>query len=167
MKNEIGDSAISNLLISQNPSTLITIRPATQADQATIKALIKEVGINPLGLKWQRFLVAQDEAGRFIGCGQVKPHRDGSLELASIAVKREGRKQGVAAQIIETLQKEYGRPLWLTCVSDLVPFYEQFGFVEVAELKEMPAYFRRAKRFFKLYMVLTRGNFKLAVMVWQ
>jgi N-acetylglutamate synthase-like GNAT family acetyltransferase len=145
---------------------LITIRSATQSDQADIKALVKEVGINPLGLKWQRFLVAEDETGRFIGCGQVKPHRDGSLELASIAVKKEGRKQGVARQIIQSLQKEYGRPLWLTCVSNLVPFYEQFGFIEVDQLKEMPAYFRRAKRFFKLYRVITRGNFKLAVMVW-
>jgi len=144
-----------------------TIRPATQSDQAAIKALIKEVGITPMGIKWPRFVVAEDATGLFIGCGQVKSHRDGSLELASIAVVPARRKKGVAREIIEWLQHAYGRPLWLTCISKLTPFYAQFGFVEVSELKEMPPYYRRAVRFFKLYMAISRGNLKLAVMVWQ
>jgi len=143
------------------------IRAARQADQTAIKTLIKEVDINPMGIKWQRFVVAEDEEGVFIGCGQVKPHRDGSMELASIAVSQAWRYQGVARQIIERLQADYGRPLWLTCISILTPFYAQFGFIEIDNLNEMPTYFRRAKRFFKLYMILTRGEFKLAVMVWQ
>lgn len=146
---------------------MLTLRPAIKSDQPAIKALIKEVGINPLGIKWLRFIVATDENGEFIGCGQVKPHKDGSLELASIAVKRAYRKQGAARAIIEELQKVHGRPLWLTCISQLVPFYEPFGFVEIADLSEMPPFFRRAKRFFKLYIAITRKNLKLAVMVWQ
>lgn len=144
-----------------------TIRPATQSDQAAIKALIKEVGINPMGISWRRFVVAEDMSGVFVGCGQVKPHRDDSLELASIAVVPAWRKKGVAGQIIHWLQNEHGRPLWLTCISKLTPFYTRFGFVEVSDLKEMPPYYRRAVRFFKLYMAISRGKLKLAVMVWQ
>ncbi|MCL4267810.1 MAG: GNAT family N-acetyltransferase [Anaerolineae bacterium] len=143
-----------------------TLRPATQADQKAIKALIREVGINPMGLDWRRFVVAVDEAGQLIGCGQVKPHRDGTRELASIAVRKGWRRQGVARAIIERLQEEHGRPLWLTCVDRLVPFYEPFGFVEVADLDQMTAYYRRAKRFMKLFQLLSRQPYYLAVMVW-
>jgi N-acetylglutamate synthase-like GNAT family acetyltransferase len=145
---------------------MFTLRPATPSDQAAIKALIREVGINPMGLDWQRFVVAVDEDGQFIGCGQVKPHRDGTRELASIAVRKGWRRQGVARAIIERLQGDYGRPLWLTCVNRLIPFYEPFGFVEVTDLSQMTAYYRRAKRFMKLVQLLSRHHYYLAVMVW-
>ena len=56
----------------------ITYRPAQASDEAAIKALIRTVNINPMGLKWQRFLVALDKNGQLIGCGQIKSHRDGS-----------------------------------------------------------------------------------------
>lgn len=145
---------------------MVKLRAATQDDQAAIKSLIREVGINPMALDWRRFVVAEDESGQFIGCGQVKPHRDGSRELASIAVKKGWRRQGVARAIIERLQAEYGRPLWLTCVNYLVPFYEPFGFMEVTDLDQMTAYYRRAKRFMKLVQLLSRQRYYLAVMVW-
>lgn len=145
---------------------MFILRPATQADQKAIKALIREAGINPMGLDWRRFLVAEDETGQFIGCGQVKPHGDGTRELASIAVKKGWRRQGVARAIIERLQAKHGRPLWLTCVNHLIPFYEPFGFVEVTDLDQMTAYYRRAKRFMKLVQLLSRQRYYLAVMVW-
>lgn len=143
------------------------LRPATAVDQPAIKALIREVGINPMGLDWRRFLVAVDEDGRFIGCGQVKPHKDGTRELASIAVVREWRRQGVAGDIIERLKEEHGRPLWLTCRSKLVPFYQPFGFVEITDLNQMSSYYRRAKRFVNLLVALTRSKMYMAVMLWS
>ncbi|NJN54715.1 MAG: GNAT family N-acetyltransferase [Anaerolineae bacterium] len=146
---------------------MYSLRPATQTDQSAIKALIREVGINPMALDWRRFVVAVDEAGQFIGCGQVKPHKDGTQELASIAVKREWRRQGVAGAIIEHLKVEHGRPLWLTCVNTLVPFYEPFGFVEISDVRQMSSYYRRAKRFVGLLQFLTRQNYYLAVMLWE
>lgn len=149
-----------------HPQPMYTLRPATKADQPAIKALIRAAGINPLGLGWPRFVVAIDGQGQIIGCGQVKPHRDGSRELASIAVTRQWRRQGVAREIITWLQREHGRPLWLTCMDRLVPFYEPFGFVEVSDLYQMPSYYRRAKRFMRLFLALTRSQGELAVMVW-
>jgi N-acetylglutamate synthase-like GNAT family acetyltransferase len=144
-----------------------SLRLATAADQQPIKQLIREVGNNFLGLDWRRFVVAVDEAGQFIGCGQVKPHRDGTQELASIAVKREWRRQRVATTIIEQLQGEYGRPLWLTCRHKLVPFYEPFGFVEINDPRQMPPYFRRAWRFMRLFQRLSRSQSYIAVMLWD
>ena len=42
-------------------------------------------GLNPFSLGWPRFLVAED-GGRVVGVAQIKPHGDGSRELASLAV---------------------------------------------------------------------------------
>lgn len=142
-----------------------TIRPAIQTDQAAINALIRQVGINPLGIKWQRFLVAIHEVDGLIGCGQIKPHRDGSFELASIAVQKAWRKQGVARAIISELQRVHGHPLWLMCRSELRIFYETCGYVEINDPKKMPPYFRRIKRFANFFGKLARRDFPLSVMV--
>lgn len=144
-----------------------SIHPATKVHHPAIKALINEAGINPMGLKWERFLVALDNDGALIGCGQVKPHGDGSRELASIAVAREWRNQGVARAIIKALTEQHPLPLWLTCMSRLVPFYEPLGFVEMADRKQMPPYFRRAVQFFPVYARLMSVQGYLAVMVQE
>jgi N-acetylglutamate synthase-like GNAT family acetyltransferase len=86
-------------------------QPATQAHQPTIKALIGQARLNPLGVNWRRFVVAVDESGTIIGCGQLKPHRDGSLGLASIVVAPIWRGQGVARAVIEHLLVDNPRSL--------------------------------------------------------
>ena len=95
--------------------TLFTLRHATQADFPAIRDLIDAVGINPMGLDWRRFIIAVDVDDRLVGCGQVKPHQDGSLEMASIAVQSEWRKKGVARVIILQLLETHLRPLNLVC----------------------------------------------------
>jgi N-acetylglutamate synthase-like GNAT family acetyltransferase len=146
---------------------MYTIRPALEQDQAAIRSLIRKVGINPLGIRWQRFLIAVNGADALIGCGQVKTHGDGSLELASIAVKEAWREQGVGAAIIRDLQAAHRSTLWLTCRTELKPFYEASGFTEIPDLDRMPPYFRRVKRFAKLYKTLTRKKIGLAVMAYD
>jgi N-acetylglutamate synthase-like GNAT family acetyltransferase len=142
-------------------------RPAQASDAAAIKALIKAVHINPTGLKWQHFIVAVAADDTLIGCGQIKQHRDGSRELASVAVQKGWRRQGVAAVIIQQLLAREQQPIWLTCMSQLVPFYQQFGFVEVENGRLMPRYFRYARRFFKLYQQFKQIPGYLGVMVWR
>ena len=139
------------------------IQAATSAQQNVIKALIRAARINPLGLDWQRFVVALDGNSVVIGCGQIKPHRDDSWELASIVVTPDWRGQGVARTIIEHLLDGSPHCLWLTCVTPLVPFYARFGFHEVTELAEMPPYFRRVSRLFRLLARLSPAN-RLSVM---
>ena len=123
--------------------TFFTLRPATKVDFPAIRRLIHAVGINPMALDWRRFTIAVDADDRLVGCGQVKPHKDGSLELASIAVLPEWRKQGVARAIILHLLETYPRPLYLTCRGRLGPFYEKFGFQEMTAPADLPPYFRR------------------------
>lgn len=142
-----------------------TIRPAARSDERGIKALIRSAKINPLGLDWRRFVVAVDTSSALIGCGQVKPHRDSSRELASIAVKKKWRRRGVARAMIEQLIADNPGPLWLTCASRLAPLYARFGFRQVTAAEHMPPYFRRASRLFNLYLRLLRKKGRLAVMV--
>jgi N-acetylglutamate synthase-like GNAT family acetyltransferase len=121
---------------------LFELRPATAADFPAIRALIHQVGINPTGLGWPRFVVAVEESGCVLGCGQVKLHRDGSRDLASIAVAPEWRDRHVARTIIEYLLDKHPRPLYLTCRASLGAFYARFGF-RALTASEMPSYFRR------------------------
>ncbi len=133
--------------ISQSPE--YTLRPASYTDATAIRRIISAVHINPTGLDWRRFILATSQQDEVIGCGQVKPHRDGSLELASIAVISPWRNKGVARAIIEHLLVQHPGRLYLTCRSRLGPMYEKFGFAAIP-LAEMPQYFQRLSRLVKL-----------------
>lgn len=139
------------------------LQTATSNQKNEIKALIRAAQINPLGLDWRRFIVALDENGRVIGCGQLKPHKGGAWELASIAIEPDWRGQGVARAVIEYLLNDSPRPLWLTCVTPLVPFYTRFGFDAVIDPAQMPPYFRRVSRLFRLIQFVSSAN-SLSVM---
>jgi len=140
-----------------------SLRPAGETDAAPIRDLIHLVGINPTGLDWKRFIVAVTPEGQVIGCGQLKPHGADVLELASIAVFPDYRKQGIASAIIEHLLAKSPRPLYLTCVSTMGPFYEQFGFYTLGQ-DEMPRYFLRLTKLAGLAFALSRQGKTLLVM---
>lgn len=139
------------------------IRPALPADQAVILQIVYRAGINPLGLAWQRFVVAE-QAGRVIGVAQIKPHRDGSHELASLAVIPAWQNRGVGSALIRTLQEQSTTPLFLICAAWLQPYYDQFGFVTLT-LADMPPYFKRIARLMNLFT--TPSTRRLAVMRWD
>lgn len=124
---------------------MYTLRPATEEDASTIRRLVRIGQINPTGLQWKRFIVAETPEGEVIGCGQVKPHGDGSQELASLVVQPDWRGQGVARAIIEHFIAAQAGDLYLMCREKLGPMYEKFGFHTVP-LDEMPRYFQRILR---------------------
>jgi N-acetylglutamate synthase-like GNAT family acetyltransferase len=132
-------------VISEHAISMFTIRQAGSDDYLAIRALIRSTGINPTGLDWHRFIIATDISGELVGCGQVKVHRDGSKELASIAVQPEWRGNGVAREIIDHLIMDHPGTLYLTCRASLGAFYEKFGFRNI-DGSDMPPYFRRIHR---------------------
>lgn len=137
---------------------MFKLRPATEEDAAVIRQLVHIGKINPTGLKWQRFMVAMSDQGQVIGCGQVKPHGDGSDELASIVVHPDWRGQGVARAIIEHFLAKYKGDLYLMCRSSIGPIYEKFGFVALSQ-EEMPRYFKRIVRMLGLLdRVMSEGE---------
>jgi amino-acid N-acetyltransferase len=125
----------------------IIIRPAHESERCTIRRIVWRARINPTALDWRRFLVAADD-GRIVGVGQLKPHKDGSRELASIAVIPARQSQGIGAQLIRALLARETGPLYLVCETRLSSYYEQFGFRR-SEREELTPYFRRMARSFR------------------
>jgi len=141
-----------------------TLRPAVQADFPAIRMLIHAVHINPMGLDWRHFLVAVIPEGTLLACGQIKPHTDGSRELASIAVQMTARGQGLARAIIEALlAREKQRPLYLMCRARLEPLYIKFGFRAIKRA-EMPPYFQRISRAERIFNSKAQPQDRLSVM---
>lgn len=130
-------------IINEN---MVRLRKANQQDAASIRALIRQVRINPTGLDWRHFLVAVDDQDKVIATGQVKPLRDGTLELASIATAPPYRGQGLASAIITQLLVETSRPLYLVCAERMGAFYARFGFRELSP-PEMPRVLGREAAF--------------------
>ena len=140
-----------------------SLRPATAADFPAIKALIRQVRINPTGLDWHRFTVAVNQGGEMIACGQLKPVPGGLTELASLAVRPAYRQRGIARALIEHLLAAAPRPLYLACRSGLGGLYEKFGFRALYG-EETPRYYRHLQRLAGLLMELSRRGESLLVM---
>jgi N-acetylglutamate synthase-like GNAT family acetyltransferase len=142
------------------------IRPARETEAAQIRDLIHLVGINPTGLDWKRFVVAVNDEDVMIGCGQLKPHGQDVLELASIAVYPQHQGKGIARAIIEHLLHHSPRPLYLMCQSALGSLYEKFGFHAIS-YEEMPRYFQRISKLAGLVTTLANREERLLVMKLQ
>jgi amino-acid N-acetyltransferase len=141
-----------------------TLRPAVEAESAQIKMLINLVGINPTGLDWKRFLVAINESGQVIGCGQIKPHGRDIQELASIAVHPDYQGGGIARAVIENLlESTLHRPLYLTCLSLNEGLYTKFGFHTISH-QDMPKYFQRLSTLFHVADLIRHSGYELRVM---
>jgi N-acetylglutamate synthase-like GNAT family acetyltransferase len=113
------------------------LREAQAADQKVIRKIVRQARINPFGIYWSNFLIAEVE-DHIAGIGQIKIHGDGSRELASIAVRPEFRRQGIAGAIIETLLAGEEGILFLTCMRKMEGFYQPFGFRRAAGIDLSP-----------------------------
>ncbi len=146
----------------QNPA--FTIRPARRAEKPLLVSLIRSGRLNPLGLDWRRFLVAELPTGEVVGCIQRKDHAGEVRELASLYVRPRWRKQGIASALVRELMHRTEPPLWLTCRERLTSFYHRFGFTTVEAPRQMPPYFRAAWRIFRALRFVLAGTDGLAVM---
>lgn len=144
-----------------------TLRAAGAADRERIKEMVRGARLNPMGLAWERFTVAVTAENEIIGCVQLKPHRGGVLELASLVVSKEWRRKGVARRLIDHLKQRAGPPLWLMCTSRLTTFYEPFGFRRVRLGQPMAAYYRWLLRMAYFLNRMAPQGESLAVMVWE
>lgn len=118
-------SVISDVPIRK--SQVVDFRHATFCDQHAIRKLVRSERLNFTGLDWRNFLVAIDENG-LAGAVQIRKHKDGSRELASLVVRADARGRGIGARLIEaSLAWESGTVHMIT--NEVYgAYYAQWGF---------------------------------------
>ncbi len=146
--------------------TSFIIRPATEADQPRITEMVRNAQLFPIGLKWQRFLVAEVNRA-VIGIVQLKTHRWGAKELGSLAVIPAHQKEGIGANLIDALLASTAGAVYLTCHVSLEALYQRFGFRRLS-WRELPLDFKRIRLFLWLISplahIVTKGKFHILIM---
>jgi amino-acid N-acetyltransferase len=142
------------------------LRAATASDQPSIQRLVRAARLNPFGLHWPRFVVAEVD-GQIVGAGQIKILGDGTRELASIAVVPAWQGRGVGSAIVHTLVSTADAPLYLRCAAHNEGYYRRLGFRTLAPA-EMPPNMRREARVVNavasLVNRLTGGDTRMVIM---
>jgi N-acetylglutamate synthase-like GNAT family acetyltransferase len=142
---------------------LLYIRSACAEDQSDIKSIVRQARINPFGLDWRRFVVVENHHGKVVGVGQIKPHHDGTLELASLALLPDCRGQGVGRVIVQALLARERRTIYLMCAQKMQVYYVFFGFRRISQ-PAMPHYFRVVSSLFNMLMLLFGSRERVIVM---
>jgi amino-acid N-acetyltransferase len=106
------------------------IRRAVASDQEAIRCLASGERVNPTGLKWPNFVVAVNEAA-IIGAAQLRLHRDGSKELATLVVARAWRKRGIAAKLIDTIMADQPGRIFMITGRSYAHHYARWGFLPI------------------------------------
>jgi putative flavoprotein involved in K+ transport len=122
----------------------LVIRRAREADQSHITTMVRAARINPRGLQWPRFVVAEDE-GRIVGVAQIRHHPDGAHELASLVVDPQRRGERIASRMIENLLSDDHGRLYMVVDRPFAKQYERWGFQPVGR-KELPRSLSREYR---------------------
>lgn len=143
------------------------IRPAARADGPAIRALISAARLNPRDLDWRRFLVA-DAAGEVAACAQVRVHRRGTRELASVAVVPARRGTGLGRRISEAaIDREPLRPLYLYTEARTEAFWARLGFSTIegdAIPRDLRGPLRVARIATATFSLVTRQRHRIIVM---
>ncbi len=137
--------ATAGLCVTDDCVTMpITIRPAIPTDQPAISALVRAAHLNPIRIGWRNFLVAED-TGRVVGIGQVRPHSDGSRELASLTVAPDCQAAGIGTRLTRALLKRETPPIYLFCQETMGSYYIRFGFQTIGR-EDLPPVLARMHR---------------------
>jgi len=80
------------------------------------------------------FMVAETDAGEFLGCGALHLYGPHLAEIRSIAVEEKTKKLGAGGRLVEALVAEAeSHSVPCVCLFTRIPkFFERFGFSEAA-----------------------------------
>lgn len=124
----------------------LTIRPARQDEAGAIWRAVVRAKLPPRDLDWRRTLVAE-QGGRMVGVGQLRPHADGSHELASLAVLPAAQGKGAGSALVAALSARAPGRLYLFCREGLVGYYARLGFAPLPTDAPLPAELARRVAF--------------------
>jgi amino-acid N-acetyltransferase len=112
-----------------NAMSDVQIRRATENDQAIIRQMVMADGLDPTGLHWSHFQIAERD-GEIVGIGQIRPYPK-CRELGSLAVKEAYRRQGIGAMLVQALLAGETGDVYLECLTHNEHYYEKFGFKSI------------------------------------
>ena len=122
----------------------ISVRRATAGDQEEITRLVRAARLNPAGLAWPAFVVAEDD-GRLVGAAQLRRHPDAAVELASLVVDGPARGAGVATSMVDVLLETETGPVHTIIDRRFAGHFARWGFTPVPPA-ELPRSIRRTLR---------------------
>ena len=122
----------------------ISVRRATAGDQEEITRLVRAARLNPAGLAWPAFVVAEDD-GRLVGAAQLRRHPDAAVELASLVVDGPARGAGVATSMVDVLLETETAPVCTIIDRRFTGHFARWGFAPVTPDK-LPRSIRRTLR---------------------
>ena len=139
------------------------VRPATADDQADITRLVHQARLNPRGLDWLGFVIAEAD-GATVGVAQVRRHPDGSRELASLVVLPEHRGHGVAGSMIDALLVDETGPVLAIVDRRYAQHFARWDF-RVVDADDLPRSMARQLRIGRIVTtigsLLTRRRIRL------
>mmetsp|Transcript_4396 Transcript_4396/g.28018 ORF Transcript_4396/g.28018 Transcript_4396/m.28018 type:complete len:200 (+) Transcript_4396:1957-2556(+) len=111
----------------------VRIRPGTAADRRWICTMVLHEKMNPIApISMDGFLLAVDAKDERLGCLKVVRASE-YVELSSLIVTPERRRQGVAKKLVRAAQMELpsDQAVYLTTIPRSLGFWQQFGFQSV------------------------------------
>jgi N-acetylglutamate synthase-like GNAT family acetyltransferase len=119
----------------------ISVRRATAEDQSVISRLVRAARLNPAGLAWPGFVVAEQD-GRLVGAAQLRRHPDDALELASLVVEPYARGAGVATSMVDALLERETGIVYTIIDRRFARHFTRWGFAAAAPA-DLPRSIRR------------------------
>ena len=126
------------------------MRRAREDDQPHITALVRRARLNPAGLRWERFVIAERD-GRTVGVAQLRRHSDGATELASMVVEPESRGHGIATRMVDALLADEQAPVYTLIDRRFVDHFARWGFARI-DPRQLP---RSVSRVYRIGRVVT------------
>jgi N-acetylglutamate synthase-like GNAT family acetyltransferase len=105
----------------------MTFRTPTENEFLQIRNYIQQFELDNRNLKQEEFTAAFRE-NELVGFGRLRQHSD-SIELCSLGVVTQHRRQGIGKAIVKELIKRADKSIHLVCI--IPEFFNPFGFKTV------------------------------------
>lgn len=102
----------------------VQLRPATDADEDAVLALLRDANVEAAFVA-REFTLALD-GGRVIAAARLRPLAGGAAEIASVAVARERRGQGIGERLVRDVLA--GAPGEVLALAMAPGFFARLGF---------------------------------------
>lgn len=117
----------------------LVFRSALSQDVEWVRQTLFSEKMNPFSISADRLVVALSDDDEPVGFGQLKPLDDETKALASVFVRPENRRQGIARELIAyLLRNEEDSRLCLVTLRPTMRLYESFGFRETTDVARLP-----------------------------